>query len=115
MTPNEARELWVQALESGAYDRGTGQLAYDHNGQRQFCCLGVACEVAIKHGVIARYDDGDETLDHYDLVREWLGLADSEGCYDGGDRSLISDNDSGYTFREIAATIRAEPEGLVVS
>jgi len=116
MTPKEARELWAQALESGEYERGVGQLAVvNEDNTRSFCCLGVACELAIKHGIIEGYDDDDETLDHYLTVVEWLGLSDSEGTYEGGQLSLIAANDSGSEFWEIAATIRAEPEGLVIA
>ena len=42
-----AMRLWVDALRSGDYGQTTGVLC---NG-KDYCCLGVACEVAIKDGV----------------------------------------------------------------
>lgn len=41
---------WVEALESGKYRQATGQLATKSNETR-YCCLGVACEVAIENGL----------------------------------------------------------------
>lgn len=38
------KKVWVEALRSGEYKQGTGQLYnYDHN---QYCCLGVLASVA---------------------------------------------------------------------
>lgn len=33
---------WVKALRSGEYKQGTGKL---NDGQGNFCCLGVLCEI----------------------------------------------------------------------
>jgi hypothetical protein len=110
MTPKEARELWAQALESGQYKQGYGRLAPD---DQRHCCLGVACELAVQAKVIPDYDPWDGDLAAYEPVREWLGLATDEGAYEGG--NLVKDNDTARTFTEIAATIRAEPEGLVTT
>lgn len=41
------KEMWIEALESGEYKQGHGQLEKDG----QFCCLGVLCDLAIKDGV----------------------------------------------------------------
>ena len=42
------RELWMTALRSGKYKQTTGTLA-DQDGH---CCLGVACDLAVKAGII---------------------------------------------------------------
>lgn len=117
LTPKEARELWAQALESGEYQQGDGQLTRVVDCEELDCCLGVACKLAIEHGVIAEYDGDDGELSAYRPVQEWLGLQGAEGEYRHGGSmlSLVADNDSGVTFPEIAETIRAEPEGLVVA
>lgn len=49
--------LWVDALRSGAYERGEKYLATSDNpdGPYRYCCLGVACEVAIANGVPLTY------------------------------------------------------------
>lgn len=53
MTVNKERvQILVDALKSGNYAQVNGTLgSVAPNGQRSYCCLGVACEVAIKHGV----------------------------------------------------------------
>jgi hypothetical protein len=110
LTPREARELWCRALESGEYAQATGRLR-DGFG---FCCLGVACELAMQQDIIEEYEASDGTLANYPSVREWLGLADEEGCYES--RSTLTDlNDGGKSFAEIAAVIRSEPDGLCVA
>jgi hypothetical protein len=43
----ENMRLFIRALESGAYEQGTGALSRDG----KLCCLGVACETARKNGV----------------------------------------------------------------
>ncbi len=37
----EIKEMWVEALKSGKYEHGTGQLVKDN----KFCCLGVLAEI----------------------------------------------------------------------
>ncbi len=44
-TPEEARELVAKALESGDYTQGNGFLCRED----RYCCLGIACEMFIKH------------------------------------------------------------------
>lgn len=54
MTPNKENiRLLVEALRSGEYHQGNrvlGRPGLD-NSPDTFCCLGVACEVAIKAGI----------------------------------------------------------------
>jgi hypothetical protein len=48
----EKKALWVAALRSGEYPQGRDHLATKRgDGTFAFCCLGVACEVAIKNGL----------------------------------------------------------------
>lgn len=52
MVNKERVRLLVDALKSGEYaqiDGTLGSIAPD--GQRSYCCLGVACEVALQNGV----------------------------------------------------------------
>jgi hypothetical protein len=55
-------ESWIEALESGKYQQGTGQL---RNGDC-FCCLGVACDLSDagqwKH---VGYVGSDSQTNHY--------------------------------------------------
>lgn len=82
------RKLVAEALRSGKYDQTTGQLAYTEDQQAEdedsdiltkavgYCCLGVACEVAIQEGVI----DGFNPTNGYApaQVAAWIGIGLSE-------------------------------------
>jgi hypothetical protein len=45
--------LWIEALESGEYEQGTGLLEYVEEGSEvtRRCCLGVLCRVAVNNGL----------------------------------------------------------------
>lgn len=49
---NEDRvKLLVDALRSGEFKQGVMGLAFQYNDYVKYCCLGVACEVALRNGV----------------------------------------------------------------
>jgi hypothetical protein len=99
------RAKWVAALRSGDYNQATGTLRkVGEDGSVSYCCLGVACELAVAAHVIPRphevnigpptsadgnlgsvwvYGVGLGPSQSYSqlpaAVREWLGLADSIG------------------------------------
>lgn len=117
LNPNALK--WVKALESGKYKQGIGAL--HRISPDQFCCLGIACVVAIKAGVRVRaVRNGDHGKMIYGgkagvlprQVRCWLGLATDYAGFNNGSRSLANDNDSGKCFKTIAKIIRSKPEGL---
>lgn len=94
---------WADALESGKYPQTTGVLK---NGDG-YCCLGVACLLAGKE-----FDGDDSTGWHIsqhmctlpESVEAHLGMNSEVGKYPGG---VLADlNDSGSSFKEIAAIIR---------
>lgn len=118
---SENVESWCVALESGDYKQGHVNLRSAGN---LFCCLGVACDLAVKAGVIkeptlmgTKYMYGIEKRVGClpEAVREWLGLRG-----DSADDELIKLNDGIYdeprcfTFAEIAAYIRTRPRALFV-
>lgn len=127
---NENAEKWVKALDSDKYEQTRDKLHRTTGGMDTFCCLGVACEVAIENGVDLPVVTDDSDLfgcvvydgDRYALppvVRDWLGLSDSIGTHFSTDEldeeevdSLANLNDNGASFKEIAALINAEPGGL---
>ena len=48
----ERIQLWADALLSDEFTQGRNYLAYQlEDGSIQHCCLGVGCEVAIRHGL----------------------------------------------------------------
>lgn len=120
----EIVELWAQALESGEYDQGRGQLVIiDESGQpSRYCCLGVLCDLANKAGVESGPDDNKEYGWNFgangatlpEVVIRWAGMNSTGGEY--GVRPshglLLNDNDSGRPFTEIAAIIREHAEEL---
>lgn len=135
MNPEVKRE-WLEALRSGDYVQGDGMLkmtTVDGTDPR-FCCMGVLCELAVKHGVIAAAEqsiysqgwsyDNDKAYPTAPVL-EWAGLItnpdsnwrsrplNSRGYYGppnlvGSESSLTLDNDHGKTFEDIANTIEKE-------
>ena len=114
--PNQTK--WVEALESDKWKQGTCFL----NQNECFCCLGVAAEIfgAEKTGDL---DSDGETIywankDHTDAVSssapdcviENLALVTPLGGIKGQEETLAGMNDNHYTFLQIAAFIRANPE-----
>jgi len=70
--------LWAAELKSGKYKQGRNKLCKDG----KYCCLGVACEAAIKRGVKLKveYDDGYKLFDDSTAVLprpviNWLNCA----------------------------------------
>lgn len=106
MKPEIANE-WTEALRSGEYK----QAKYTLRNEEGFCCLGVLCDIAAKHGVGAwgtpskeEYHDDDDDINEYVFlgayevlpkeVMEWAGLK-TEGGELNLNLNLISFND-GY-------------------
>jgi hypothetical protein len=123
------RLAWIEALESGDYIQTTGMLHRfgTDDVPDQFCCLGVACDLAYKAGVAQRRhqvdrfsyhgDDGDNTASTLpDVVSDWLGISTDNPCVwaavDGSPEEfheVTSLNDVvGLNFAQIAALVRKE-------
>jgi hypothetical protein len=51
-TDRTLKAEWVAALRSGEYRQGKNSLRCKsiENGQYEYCCLGVLCDLAVKHG-----------------------------------------------------------------
>lgn len=79
--PDEMR-LWIAALRSGTYKQGQERLcALDTEGAPHWCCMGVACDIAVSNGIElgitdshgSRSYNGDGAMMPIP-VAEWLGL-----------------------------------------
>lgn len=123
---NDNAKKWVEALRSGKYKQ-TRRSLHDDNG---FCCLGVACAVAVENGLDLQVRQQDAyTLYNGNLnflphqVTEWLGLTDGGGAYEDEAPNpanvyrpipaLYKLNDEmDYNFEQIADVIESEPKGL---
>ena len=94
-------QKWVKALRSGKYRQTKHQLGRFG----AFCCLGVACKLAVAEGIIKDKDfkRGDESLPK--PVQDWLGMKSSVGAL--GSYSLASMNDNGEPFTRIADEIES--------
>lgn len=127
---NDNAKAWVKALRSGDYKQGRGKL---RDGSL-FCCLGVACDLAIKAGLVSErghpfywgcaavgddyVSDGDPDFNRSGnlpfRVMEWLGLRTQSGHMLNG-KFLVDINDdimSPSDFNKIADIIESEPAGL---
>lgn len=121
---NKYAKKWVEALRSGKYQQGMGQLASREVESDGFCycCLGVACEIlkddfdlkVSEHETYKLYDGAMTSLPN--IVITALNLKSKDGKFIGIENEkdcLISLNDSDcMTFAEIADVIESEPEGL---
>ncbi len=69
----DIKHLWIEALRSGKYQQGRGQLHINN----QFCCLGVLCDIAPNKawtGSQREWFNKEEMTMLPDSVREWAGL-----------------------------------------
>jgi hypothetical protein len=121
MTENQ--ESWLKALESDEFKQAIGLL----ENKGRFCCLGVACILAGRAGLLLNLVTSGHSigellggnLTSQPGVQEWLGLLDACGLPYGKvgmtETVLTKMNDSGKSFKEIAKTIRANPEAYFVN
>lgn len=127
MALNENAKQWIRALRSGKYKQTRGAL---HKGEG-FCCLGVACDLAVQAGVVRTVKkdgmevgvayDGLEVKATYDgciavlppRVMKWLRLRTPNGMSRSlALPSLTKMNDQGKSFSEIADFIEQHPNEL---
>lgn len=112
----EVKKMWVEALRSGEYKQGRGQLRFGN----EYCCLGVLCDLhseAVGGSWVkpepdilwlgSSYD-GEESVLPTSVV-EWAGLNKTNPvvCILGIDINLIDINDVYMSFSEIANCIEA--------
>lgn len=123
---NKNAQKWVKALRSGMFPQGKKALSPGGT----YCCLGVACVLAVMEGVIPppqdknnklAFDGNTEYLPN--SVRNWLGLTNYTGEFYNTEildsltgkkivSSLAGLNDQGCSFSAIADVIESQPEGL---
>lgn len=120
MPNQEIMREWVAALRSGDYLQGRGRLKTDN----QYCCLGVLCDIAVKHGVLPQPivhetpgTDGVHTIALYGagailmppgVVNKWADIPSALDYFKLNglhSRDLASMNDNGKSFAEIADLI----------
>ncbi len=119
----ERRKKLVAALRSRRYKQTRMRLGRCTDEELTYCCLGVACEVAIEEGLdvvrlesdnLLLYDDQKTCLP--ESVKDFFGFSNDAGAFEGrhGTSSLMKLNDNGTPFEQIADTIEMNPKGLFV-
>jgi hypothetical protein len=116
MQVNETNmRLWFAALRSGEFRQGPGYLKkIESNGTSTYCCLGVACETAMRHGVELETKNVDEadgsvfvqfngTGSELPLeVMQWLGLVRSAPMVSQDVRAISANDALEWGFTRIA-------------
>lgn len=126
MVNKENMLLWIEALESGQHRQGSGHLAQKDDDVMRYCCMGVACEVALANGVrMAVRDqcgkkgyDGNLGIMPWAVV-QWLGLQSQNPLLkppeiSGSElRCIRANDDLALNFQQIAVLLRSLylPEG----
>lgn len=103
----EIKILWLDALKSGEYKQGRHALCkINKKGEKEYCCLGVLCEVAIKNGIDLRIEDHDGEFSydgnvayHPKKVADWSGLTNTDASL------LIRINDGSDSFESVIKEI----------
>lgn len=104
MTVNKERvQLLVDALRSGEYKQGRGQLRTPD--ERYHCCLGVATQVALDHGL-----EVEDTVDRRDKGQPW-DQAHQVMCppvaqwygFESGNPVLVGSAPNGAELRDVAS------------
>lgn len=111
----DIKQQWLDALRSGEYEQGEGELCTDNDGRLEYCCLGVLARVVgfdpYRLENVADLSD----IGRDDLLGPWSTPGESN-IYEGTDekthvtvqRKLAAMNDHGRkSFAEIADWIEA--------
>jgi hypothetical protein len=118
-TLRERRERWIEALESGRYKQTDGTLREVNGKNASYCCLGVLCDLEMEKGQRWTSSHGSEFVikplftdvptevpfggyvDYPpDSILKKLKVSDDLA------KTLADMNDSGKTFKDIAAFLR---------
>jgi hypothetical protein len=122
----DIKNIWVEELRSGKYEQNRGALR--NNGRdREFCCLGVLCDIHAKLTKTAKWEFvPEEGMNWYRLndtsigrddgvlpyfVKEWADMKSPTGDISETE-CLSAYNDSGKTFNELADIIEENWEKL---
>ena len=92
-------EPWMEALKSGDYDKGRGQLVKDQDNHPKHCCLGVYYEEGLGDASFTSYaeflDDGFIDVEYQTYLARF--------------------NDGKYSHAEIAEAIKTiDEEGILI-
>jgi hypothetical protein len=122
----QVKTEWLEALESGEYPQGKLQLRQKREDDTyEYCCLGVLCDIAAKHGIghwngkddiegiifVTNSNGFEDVTILPDAVRDWAGLDDNvpDVIFDQKKSHLAEVNDyKNQDFKAIANIIRTQ-------
>ena len=98
------KEEWVKRLRSGEYEQGQGVLK---DIDDTYCCLGVLASIYLdEHNKGWRFEECYDRLYLPKAIVNWAGLSNYYNDININDKcSLVSMNDEGCSFEEIADVI----------
>ena len=117
MKREEFIEEWIKALESGEYKQGHGRLVTDRGDYKEYCCLGVACDVAKEKGIIKTRRTYQDRGYLTSKIAQFMGIT-QRGEFRKPIRvgnkffyNLAQLNDNFVSFKRIAKIIRKQIDG----
>lgn len=116
----DVKNQWLAALRSGEYEQGKGVLRrVGTSGNKEYCCLGVLCELAVRSGVGQWEDDDDAPHPHASKMLDTTEPAGEEPATAVLTRQVVNwafegTLNSNEEFWAKNPTIR-EPRGRLVS
>lgn len=106
--PKEFATKWVEALRSGDYEQGNGELKTPY--KNNYCCLGVACQIADVKRISGRgwigYKDSHFARPNKKIPPLLIGDCNENKFV----QQVSSMNDNGKTFTYIANFIEKNVE-----
>ena len=102
----EIKKRWIEALRSGDYKQGRGQLK---DSKDRFCVLGVLCDLHSKDVRIQWYRNTFEgrKLNIPRVTRQWAGIKSLYVDIKGVKVHLTELNDGGMDFKMLANLIES--------
>ena len=119
----ELKKEWIAALRSGKYAQRTEFLHTKIDGVDKFCCLGVLCDLAVKHGILPAPNLETEIITYGDLsdygrsssavlplkLQEFMGVDSNQfevGRHSKSTLTALNDcTKTPYTFEKLADII----------
>lgn len=120
----EIADMWCAALRSGEYNQGRGFLCSESERGKEYCCLGVLCDLYNKHNppmAMGPIEGGSKRIlfddcsgDLPEAVIKWSGMSSRNGmrCFFLKPSLIVLNDDCGFSFIEIADVIEEEWEAL---
>ena len=115
--PKEFKADWLKALRSGKYCQGMVKMRSNKMGKKQFCVLGVLCDL---HRKLNRSSINKWFVNKWgeflyrekgwflpSVVSEWAGMPDdtAEVIYGNREEKISVLNDKGLSFKKLADLI----------